>query len=89
MKKLTIIIALLFSVSAFGQQPTPTADTTALISKAQIESIRQAVLKRLEPLEGTLIAAKYNGLSEGINVIAEELINLWNQEYVRKKKPVK
>lgn len=90
MKRLTTIIAILFSVTAFGQQPnTSPADTTALISKAQIESVRQAVLKRLEPMEGTLIAAKYNGLSEGINVIVEELLNLWNREYLKRKKPAK
>lgn len=87
MKKLTIIVALFFSVNCYSQNTTNPDDTLALVSKKQIEMIRQSLLKRLEPLEGTLTAAKYNGLAEGVNATIDELITLWNQEYSKKKKP--
>lgn len=95
MKKLTTIIAILFAVTAFGQAGAGNhiakslPDSTEFISKKHIEIARQKLFQIMEPLEGKLIAAKYNGIIEGMNALYEELLTAAGEDYLRKKKPGK
>lgn len=92
MKKLTIIVAIFFSANCYSQKPDSAYainDSTIVLSKDLIETARANLMKRIESLEASTNAAKYNGWIEGINAAYAELQNLAVQEYYRKKKPVK
>lgn len=88
MKKLTILIGLFFSVNCYSQKPDSAFalnDSTVMLSKGLLEIARANLMKRIESLEASTNAAKYNGWIEGINAAFQELINVAIEEYRKKK----
>lgn len=99
MKKLTTIIAILFSVTAFGQpkaNPKPVIDTVVnipdsiqFISKKHVAEAYKRLDAQLKTLEDKLTVAQFKKLAEGIDAAFGELINVATEEYMKKKNPGK
>lgn len=88
MKKLTTIIVLLFSLTAFGQKDSlpPVPDSVQYISQKHIQASFKNLSDRLGKMEDKLTVAQYNRLMEGIQAAYEELITVATEEYRKKKK---
>lgn len=104
MKKLAIIIATLFSVTAFSQnggasvsekqKPETQAipgfpDSVASMSARHIQQSFKNLTEKLKPLEDKLTVSQYNKLLEGIQAAYEELIAVATEDYSKKKKTEK
>lgn len=88
MKKLTTIIALLFSLAAFGQKDSlpPIADSVQFISQKHIQQSFKNLNDRLGKMEDKLTVSQYNRIMEGIQAAYEELIAVASEEYRKRKK---
>lgn len=89
MKKLTTIIAILFSVTAFGQKDSipPIPDSIQFISKRHVAEAYKRLDTQLKTLEDKLTVAQFKKLAEGIDAAFGELINVATEEYNKNKKP--
>lgn len=103
MKKLTIILAILFAVNASAQsKPAPNvvaADTTktiagipdsiASISVWHVGEAMKRLTTQLASLEDKLTVTEYKRVYGALESAFNELINVATEDYKKRKKPVK
>lgn len=90
MKKLTILIALFFSVNCYSQKPdsasAPIPDSIEFISKRHVAQARRNLDEALRKMEDQLTVSQYRKLTEGIEAAFGEIINVAEQDYRKKVK---
>lgn len=93
MKKLTTIIAILFSLSAFGQPPKmppiPVPDSIVFINQKHIAEAVKKVDELIQSAKDKITLAEYQTFVQGINVFKEALVSIATEEYNKKQKPIK
>lgn len=92
MKKLTFIIGLFISVSAFSQPPTPPPsipDSIVFINQKHISEAIKKIDEVIQANKDKLTLGESQSIFEGVNMLRLTLINIATEEYNKKQKPIK